>query len=213
MKMRKKLRRIPKRKLIFIDQSRIEMGASSRRSLAAPGEEAYVSIEKAGYYPQRIDFMGVVSYDKVLSLEVSPPTKRSAEGRKGYRKQNVLDFIRMKVARALSNLNEDNLIFLLDKALRITATEVTEALQAGGCTSVAEVMILPTASGKHLSPLDNCLWHQVKDCVRRKAPQTEDKMVSAIRRCWKQITKTNLHNYYRHCGLTRREDVSKDLVE
>lgn len=209
--MRRKLQRIAKKRLVFLDQTGIELGASPRYGLSVAGQEAKVAIESKNLYPKRVDIMGAISYDKTLSLEISLPSKRSNEKRKGYRKRDILKFISSQLAKALPKLKIKDMILLIDKGCRVSREEAMQAFQNGNCHCVKDVMILPTQSGKHISPLDNCLWHELKDDVRTQVPTTEEDMVRAIRYSWKKISSDHLHRYYKHCALTRGQDSGKNL--
>jgi len=210
-KLRRKLQRIAKRRIVFIDQSNIELGAKRTRALCVEGQEAKVAVSQGQWYPKRVDMMAAISYDDVLGIETSGPTKRRREKRKGYRKIDVLNFIRLRLAKKLPKLRVPNMTFCMDKALKISQEEVLDALKDGGCTVVEHVVVLPTASGKHLSPLDNCLWHQVKHRIREAQPHTEHATEQAIKAAFKAITAEQIHAYYRHCSLTRGQNVNKDL--
>ena len=43
----------------------------------------------------------------------------------------------------------------------------------GGAQNVRHVWILPTNTAKYVSPLDNNLWHSLKQRVRARKPRTE----------------------------------------
>lgn len=47
-----------------------------------------------------------------------------------------------------------------------------EALQASKCKLVKDILYMPTAPAKYISPLDNPLWHGFKDAIRRQYPVT-----------------------------------------
>jgi hypothetical protein len=212
-KFRRKLQRISKKKLIFIDQSSIEIGARPHRGLHVQGKQPKSAMHRSSVYPKRIDIMGAISYNKVLSVETNTPAQRRQERRKGYRKIDILNFIQTKVSRDLVRLGEDDVVFILDKGCNLTVDEVKAAFKKGRCNLVKDVLLIPTSAGKHVSPLDNCLWHQLKEGVRAKCPIDEEATIAAIKSSWKEVSKDNLNNYYRHCALMRRQDVSKDLPE
>ncbi len=117
-KFRRKLQRIPKKRLVFIDQSSIELGASPRRGLHVQGKKPKSAMLPSLIYPKRVDFMGAISYNKVLSIEISNPTQRRQEQRKGYRKNDILKFIQTKVSKDLMKLGEEQtrvVVFLFKK--------------------------------------------------------------------------------------------------
>jgi hypothetical protein len=212
-KFRRKIQRLHKNKVVFLDQTGIELGATPRYGLAVSGHEAKIAMEPDVYYRKRVDIMAVISYQKPLSLEISPPSKRSKEGRKGYRKVDVLNFIRKQVAKDLVKLEQSDMTFVIDRGLRVREHEVMEALAQGNCRCVKQVLIIPKAAGKHVSPLDNCTWHQLKEGIRSKTPNTERATIKAIKSTWQSITVDTIHSYYRHCALTQGQPTDKDLIE
>ena len=82
-----------------------------------------------------------------------------------------------------------------------------EALQQGGAKNIQSVWILPANSAKFVSPLDNSLWHAMKERVRARIEETAE----ILREKFMGFTATEIKNYYKHCGLTSREDPFKDL--
>ncbi|CAF1312119.1 unnamed protein product [Didymodactylos carnosus] len=47
-----------------------------------------------------------------------------------------------------------------------------QTLRAGKCESVKQILHIPTTSAKYLSPLDNPLWHSIKQFIRNRHPLT-----------------------------------------
>lgn len=206
---RKKVQRLPLSKVIFIDQTQDKIGAAPRRGLAPAGEEAKVVSEQATHFPARVDFMGALCANKTLSHEILTPEKRGEEKVKGWRKSMILDFLRDKVADDANALGDDGVTVVLDKALRVKPEEALQALHDRGGDNVKQVLIIPRASGKHLSPLDNCLWAKFKQKIARKSPQTVEDMVAAMEAAWASFTKRTIWAMYRHCALTRKSDPYK----
>ena len=126
-------------------------------------------------------------------------------------KDTVLGFIRSKVAPAIVEVGVKEPKVVVDKALRITAAEIREELKEGGVNDALPPLVMPRATAKYLSPLDNTLWHELKDRVRKRKPTTASGMAGIIREEWNAITPAHLHHYYHHCGLTRRSDPHTDL--
>lgn len=121
----------------------------------------------------------------------------------------MLDFLRKKVAKDAMEIDNRGVNVVIDKALRIWPDEAMEALEKGGARSVEQVLVIPSAAGKHVSPLDNCLWANWKKTVRSKQPQTVPAICRAMVSAWKGIKKGEIWNSYRHCGLTKRQRSHK----
>jgi hypothetical protein len=209
---RRKAQRAGAKRLVFVDQSAVYMGALPLRSIVPRGSSALVMSSSPTLFPPRFDIMGAVSYDSVLPVQVMSPEQRRSLGVKGWRKQMVLDWLRESLAPALCELREHDMVLVMDKALRIQPDEALAAVRAGGCHRVTRAWRIPTAAAKHISPLDNSLWHEYKERVRAREPDTAAAMVRALHDEWRKQSAANIHHYYRHCGLTRHSDEDAGLL-
>ena len=99
----------------------------------------------------------------------------------------------------------------MDKGLAFKKEEVKEALQDGGATNLHDVWIFPTNTAKFVSPLDNTLWHGLKDRVRARKPETEDSTARIMKKEFMATLPTEIQNYYSHCCLTKRADPYQGL--
>ena len=70
----------------------------------------------------------------------------------------------------------------MDKGLAFKKEEAKAALELGGTRK--EVWILPTNSAKYVSPLDNNLWHSLKERVRARKPRTDRNCTNSERRVY-----------------------------
>jgi hypothetical protein len=205
-KVRKKLQRKAKRDIVFIDQSAIKLNPQRGYGLAPAGQRAVVSGVKPEAYENRYDFMGAINSEKTLALDHMTPAWRQWYECKGWTKELVLNFIAGNLRRKMVSENLKSPIICIDKALSITPAQVKNRLRMSGYTDIGDVVVLPTASAKHISPLDNCLWKEWKGRIRRAKPSTNDSMVEEMLRSWEAITPEHLAHYYRHCALMRGAD-------
>ncbi len=104
-------------------------------------------------------------------------------------------------------------IICMDKGLAFKEEEVKEAIHDGGGTNLCDVWFFPTNTAKFVSPLDNNLWHELKDRVRAQKPATEDSTARTLQRQFMATQPTAIENYYRHCSLTRRSDPYQSLMD
>jgi hypothetical protein len=204
-KFRRKCQNIPKTQLVFMDQSCIQFGAIPLRGLAPPKIRPAVA-HAACFYPPRFDFMGAISYNGPLSCKVLSPNERRRLAVKGWQKHMVLDFMRDMLAKDLAKMDPLPITVVIDKLLKITWDDVMTALHNGGCQNAARVLVIPTAGGKHVSPLDNCLWAEWKRRVRTSKFVTHDGMSKRMRTAFEAITTTQIRGWYKHCALTKRQD-------
>jgi hypothetical protein len=208
---RRKAQRVPKKRLVFMDQTPMYLGSVAKRSMAPPGRPAIISSKSTTWYPPRVDFMGSVSYHRVLSCKTTTPTMRQWMKVRGWRKWMVLGYLKTRLARDLNGLGESGIILVIDKALRIKSEEAKQALIDGGCTCISEVWIIPTGAGKHVSPLDNHLWADLKKRVNDRDPKTPNLVSWAMKVEWKRVSPEHIHHYYSGSGLTYGTNPYKGL--
>ena len=63
--------------------------------------------------------------------------------------------------------------------------------------------ILPKDTAKYVSPLDNTLWHSLKERVRARKPKSEAGTARIVNEEFMGISQKDIHNYYRNCRITR----------
>jgi len=64
----------------------------------------------------------------------------------------------------------------MDKGLSFKEEEAKEQLTLGGAQNVHAVWILPKDTAKYVSPLDNTLWHSLKERVRARKPKVRQEL-------------------------------------
>jgi hypothetical protein len=205
-KFRRKSQRISKSRLVFIDQTGIHLAARPHYSLAPRGKPAYVVSDKPIRYSKRFDIMGAISGNGVLALDVFSPAQRTKLKVRGYTKGIILKWIRKSLAKQIREMGVEEVVVVLDKGNAIKSEEVMEALVNGKCNNVAEVRIMSTGIAKEVSPLDNNLWHQLKQHIRSASPKSAANMIKIIKSSWDNITRQQVSHYYHHCALYPKRD-------
>ena len=103
------------------------------------------------------------------------------------------------------------IIVSMDRGFHFTPDEIEDELKKGGASNIEDVWLLPVNAGKLCNPLDNTLWHSMKEKVRKNHPQDETATAKAVKKAFMNTTSKDLHAYYRNCGLTHGSDPYKDL--
>ena len=153
--------------------------------------------------------MGALNGKELIAIETKTPEQRRAAGVRGWNKPSVLSFIRKRVAKFVRDNEISGAVVVIDKALRISVAEVKAAMIQGRAEGVGQPVIMPPATAKFISPLDNTLWHQLKDKIRAHSSRTANGWAQVIRNEWQAITPEQIHNYYKHCALTARSPLDK----
>lgn len=187
--------------------------------LAPSGQTPKTSVEKAEKYEPRVDIMGAISYNGPLACETKtseqrrtiPNPRLKKIGVKGYTKPMVKNFLRLRLAPKIKAMKVEKVILCMDKGLSFKEEEAKEQLRLGGANNLEAVWILPTNSAKYVSPLDNTLWHSLKQRVRARRPKTEAGTARIVKQEFMRISGTDIQNYFKNSKLTRSSDASEDL--
>jgi len=201
---------VPKEKLIFLDGTGMKGEPRRGYGLAPRGKKAKVVIKQAESYQPRLDIWGAISYHKPLAIDIQTSEQRKKKGVKGYGKNDVKAFLRKKVAPQVAKLH-GNIILCMDRGFHFKADEVENEVKQGGASNIEDVWIFPVNGGKLCNPLDNTLWHAMKQQVRRSTPKDERATARAVKKAFMNVKGTDLHSYYKNCALTHRTNPYKDL--
>ena len=177
---RRKCQRVDKNHLVFIDGTGIRAEPRKLRALAPRGNTPRVTATRHEKYEPRVDMWGAIAYSGPLACETFTSqqrknvikTRSGKKGVKGYTKPMVKNFLKKKLAPKIKKL-KGKPILCMDKGLHFKEEEVKEAIEDGGATNLHDVWIFPTNTAKFVSPLDNTLWHGLKERVRARKPDTD----------------------------------------
>lgn len=202
-----------------MDGSGIKSEPRPLRGLSVSGTPAVTTAEKPEKYEPRIDIMGAISYDGPLVCETKtskqrktiPNSKKGKKGVKGYTKAMVKNFLKNKLSPKIQDMKAKEVIVCMDKGLAFKEEEAKKQFRDGGAQKVKAVWILPTNTAKYVSPLDNTLWHTLKERVRARKPRTEEGTARIVKEVFDGFTRSEIQNYYRNCKLTRNSNPSEDL--
>ena len=217
--IRKKCQNVPKSSLVFLDGSGIRAEPRPLKGLSPIGQPANTSAEKPEKYEPRIDIMGAICYHGPLACETKtskqrraiPNPKKGKIGVKGYTKSMVKNFLRMELSPKIQDTKAKEVIVCMDKGLAFKEDEAREQFRLGGASKVKAVWILPTNTAKYVSPLDNTLWHSLKERVRARKPKTEAGTARIVKQEFMRFTESEIQSHYRKCKLTRNSNPSEDL--
>jgi len=203
--MRRKLQRIGKQHVLFLDETHKREGDVDNHTIVLPGAPPYIETSSTSSYARRFDMIACCSGEKVLPPVIYAPTERD----KGVTREMLLEYIRNLLAQAAGALDVYPLILLVDKAPIHTEAEMQE-FHDWGCQELVEVIRIPSASAKRLSPLDNSLFNVWRQRVLQDGPLTLRNIKQRMSAAWESITKADIQAQYRHCGLMRGSDVYFD---
>ena len=180
--------------------------------LAPTKKYTRVLASKAEPYEPRVDLLGCISYDKPLGCQTKTTIERKNARVKGYTKIQTKEFIRKKVAPEVKNISM-GMIFVIDKGLRFKPEEVKEELVKGGANNIEDVLIIPTGAGKLVNPLDNSMWHEMKDRVWSRNANSEKHNAKFMKEEFMKTSKDDIYYYFRYCALTFHSDLYNGLED
>ena len=97
---------------------------------------------------------------------------------------------------------------MLDRApIHKNVAQLLQAFHDRGSQAIKEILLMTPNAAKRLSPLDNALFHDWKEEVRKHTPATRGNIQQLMNDAW---IKMNPKPHYKHCALTRNADVYFD---
>ena len=202
--MRRKLQRIDKRRVLFLDETALRLSAAPTHTIVLPGEQPYVLATETSAYSKRYDMIAVCTGDRVLVPTIFTPKERKDADVRGINRSMLLQFIDDVLAQAVEGLDRYPLTLVLDKAtIHLDTDAIRQAFHDRGSQSIKDILIMPPNAAKRMSPLDNALFHDWKEECRSQCPMTARTIQRIMNDAWERM-KPGPH--YRHCGLTRSKD-------
>lgn len=211
--IRRKLQKIDKGRVLFLDETAVRISEAPTHTLVAPRQQPFVITEETSSYAARFDMIACCTGKETLVSKIYTPKERGSEGARGVNQDMLLKFIDDILAQAVEGLNRYPLILVLDRSTIHTPHKILQAFHDRSSFSITEVLLMPTASAKRLSPLDNALFHDWKEAIRKQCPLTKKKIEQVMADEWNNITSTQLHAHYKHCALFDNQDEYVDCPD
>lgn len=171
--------------LIFIDES----GANLRM------ESTYARVEGS----QRIKMPVPHNRGPQLSMIRAISTKKVEAGLYGEWATNGEIFLTF-IEKELSPQLKKKHIVIMDNVKFHLQASVAAVIESKG----AKVIFLPPYS-PDFSPIEN-MWSKIKNTLRKLAPRTLKEFKKSIQIAFKQISKSDLSGWFKHCGYERGLD-------
>jgi hypothetical protein len=207
--IRKKIQRIDKRKVVFMDEVSVKLNEQQNFTIVLPGEKSNVIATDTTSYSKRYDMIACCNGERVLPPIIFTPKDRLSQGVKGINKQMLERAVDSILAQAVGALDVFPVTLVVDKA-SIHKQDIIQVFHDRGCQDLQEVIFMPTQSPKRLSPLDNALFHIWKDRVRKHAPLTDANVVQVMSKEWENMSSRYIQSQYRKCRLMRHQNVYDD---
>ncbi len=202
--LRRKLQRVDKRNVLFLDETALRLNAAPNHTLVLPGEQPVVEATDTSSYAARYDMIAVCTGDKVLLPKIFSPAERKGADVRGINGAMLHQFIDDTLAQAVEGLDRYPLTLVLDRApMHTNIDAIRQTFHDRSSQSIKDILLLPPNAAKRMSPLDNSLFHDWKEECRQHCPATMDNIEQIMNDSWEKM-KPKPH--YKHCGLTHSKD-------
>ena len=206
--LRRKLRRIDKRRVLFLDETALRLSAAPNHTLVLPEEQPLVEATQTDSNSTRYDMIACCAGDRVLLPKIFTPKERKDAEVKGINGPMLHQFIDDTLAQAVEGLDRYPLLLVLDRApIHKNVDAILQAFHDRGSESIKEIILLPPNTAKRLSPLDNALFHDWKQRCRKHCPATTMNIQQIMNDAWEKMDPSP---HYKHCGLTKSKDLYFD---
>lgn len=200
--VRRKLQRISKERVLFLDETAVRVSETATRTLVLESEQPFVEATDTTSYAARYDMIACCSIDRTFPPIIYAPNERG----KGITKDMLLSYIRDVLAQAVGALDRYPLTLIIDRSTIHNPAEMLQEFHDWGCQELKEILLMPPQSAKRLSPLDNSLFHDWKERVRKHAPLTKQNIQRVMADSWNALPARLLRSHYKHCGFMRGKD-------
>ena len=207
--VRRKVQRIGTRHILFLDETHKREGDVQNYSIVLPGEPPYIESSSTSAYATRYDMIACCSGNQLLPPKIFEPKERG----KGITAALLQEYVRDLLAQAAGALDTYPLLLVLDRSPIHSEPQLLQEFHDWGCQDLTEIIKLPPASAKRLSPLDNALFNVWRQRVLARGPLTRTNIRRRMSDAWNSITKNDIRVQYRNCGLMRHQDVYFDCPD
>lgn len=136
--------------------------------------------------------------------KIFTPKERADAEVRGINGEMLQQFIDDVLAQAVEGLDRYPLTLVLDRApIHLNTDSLLQAFRDRGSESIKEILLMPPNAAKRLSPLDNSIFHDWKEEVRKHCPVTKQTIEQVMSDAWEKVKP---RSHYKHCGLMRRQD-------
>jgi hypothetical protein len=201
-KVRRKIQRIGIKHILFLDETHKREGDVENYTLVLPGEPSLIETSTTSSYAARYDMIACCSGTTALPPVIYSPKERG----KGIDAAMLLQHIRNLLAQAAGALDVYPLILVVDRATIHNEEKILQEFHDWGCQELQEVIKMPPASAKRLSPLDNSLFNLWRQRVLADGPLTKANIKQRMSDAWNSITAADIQAQYRNCGLMRHQN-------
>jgi hypothetical protein len=129
--VRRKLQRIGKQHILFLDETHKREGDVDDYTIVLPGESSYIETSSTSSYAKRFDMIACISGHTTLPPIIYSPSERE----RGVTRAMLLSYIRDLLAQSAGALDVYPLILCVDRAPVHTETDMLQEFHDWGARS------------------------------------------------------------------------------
>jgi hypothetical protein len=205
-KVRRKIQRIGNNHILFLDETHKREGDVQNYTIVLPNEPPYIESSCTSKYAKSYDMIACCSGSKVLPPIIYSPVERD----RGITQHMLLEYIRNLLAQSAGALDVYPLLLVVDRATIHNEQKILNEFHDWGCQELTQVLLMPPAAAKRLSPLDNSLFNVWRQRVLSDGPLTKQNIKRRMSDAWNSIEEEHIQPQYRKCGLMRHQNVYFD---
>lgn len=92
-KIRRKLQRISKERVLFLDETGVRLNEAPSSTLVLPDQQPYVLATETSSYAKRFDMIACLNGNQAFAPCIYTPKDRSDAGEKGINTEMLVDYI------------------------------------------------------------------------------------------------------------------------
>jgi hypothetical protein len=197
---------------LFLDETAMRLSEAPLTTVVLPGEQQYVLATETGSYSRRFDMIACINGNKTFAPCIYTPKERVQAGVKGINTEMLVDYVYSTLGQETAALDKPPLTLIVDQSSIHSEEKVMDAFRERG-GHVMYLEKIPPTGAKRVSPLDNALFHDWKEAVRKHGPLTLRNMEQVMADEWNRIPSSKIKAHFRHCGLMAHTDVYADCPD
>lgn len=193
--------KVSKSNVLFLDETSLRVNFTDDSTLVAPGGSNILVVEDTSAYAARYDMIACCSGDRVFPPMIFSPEDRKSWGQDGINTDMLIHYIETMLAQWVSREDLYPVILIVDRSRIHNVSKMKQAFHDNGCQELKDIYLMPASGAKRMSPLDNALFNEWRQAIKKKLPLTKRNIVSAMDSAWNNLTRTSIQKHYRNCGL------------
>jgi hypothetical protein len=210
--LRRKFQKLSKVKTLFLDETAMRLSEAPKSTVVMPGEQRFVVATDTTSYAKRFDMIACINGKQTFAPCIYTPKERSQAGVKGINTEMLVDYVYSTLGQETAAIDKPPLTLIVDRSSIHNEEKVLDAFKERG-GHVMSLEKMPPMAAKRLSPLDNALFHDWKEAVRKHGPLTLSNMEQTMSDEWNRIPARKIKAHFRHCGLMPHTDVYVDCPD